>query len=144
MTNTKIIAEKGPIGAWVREADIVFTHLTRKTVSHGSFNRMEWQLLNFIHERGNAPINEAKVLLNVFDRDKVTDQVIMRFVSDGLVVKDGKNITVTDKGRKAYAEVNEIQEEIKRKAMEGVTEEEYVTTIATLRKLIDNLRGYTT
>ena len=143
MTKTKIIAEKGPIGAWVREADIVFAHLTRETLTYGSFNRMEWQLLNFIHERGNAPINEGKMLLNVFDREEVTDHVIVRFVSDGLVVKDRKNISITDKGRRAYAEANEIQEEIKRKAMAGVSKKDYAITIATLKKVIDNLREYT-
>ncbi|WP_040495940.1 hypothetical protein [Fulvivirga imtechensis] len=144
MTNTKIIDEKSPIGAWVREADTVFTHLTRRTRNHGSFNRIEWQLLNFIHEKESALATESKMLLNFFDSDEVTDQVIMRFVKDGLIMEDHERIRITAKGRRAYAEVSQIQEEIKRKAMAGVSEKEYATTIATLRKVIDNLREYAT
>lgn len=131
-----------PIGAWVREADDTFSRLVRKTLNYGVFNRIDWQLLNFIHEKETVAQEDIHELLLFFTTRKDIDKVIKRFEKEGLTMRTGSQISITKKGEAAYHEALTIQEEIKRKAMIGVSAEQYNTTIKTLKAVMDNLKDY--
>ena len=135
--------EKGPIGYWVKRTNDVFTNLTRKTPDHGSFNRVEWQLLSTIHEKAHLTTPEVIAFLSFFTTESEIQKVIRRFETESLIKISRENITITEKGEQVYEEVLEIQEEILQKAMYKISAEEYKTTINTLQKIIENLKDYT-
>lgn len=138
-----IFEKKGPIGAWVKRADDVFTNLIRKSRENGSFNRLEWQFFNLIKEKEKISRTEALDFLSFFDNEEIIAKVIARFQNEGLIEAHGQELVLSAKGALVYREVLEIQEEIKRKSIEGIDETQYATTVETLEKIINNLKEFT-
>ena len=134
--------KKGPIGPVVRKADYVFTNLARRTVNNGTFNRLDWHLFNFLHEKKRATADETVEYLSFFDHEQAIRKVLNRFLTDGLTMADPDGIAITPKGVQVYAEVSKIQEQIKEKAFKGISESAYATTIDTLQKITNNLSEY--
>ncbi|MEN7547608.1 hypothetical protein AAG747_06805 [Rapidithrix thailandica] len=144
MENIKeIFDKKGPIGYWIKKADSVFTNVTRTTRQNGSFNRLEWQLLNTLHEKKQLALVEVTEFLSSFATDSEIQTVVHRFESENLIQADQQHLSITHKGEQVFDEVFEIQEEIKQNALRGISEEDYCTTVDTLQKMIENLKEYT-
>ena len=137
-----IMQEKEPIGAIVKKADRVFTRIVRKTQTYGTFNRIDWQLLNFIQGRKKASDQEVILFLEFFGERQGIGQLIDRFKNENLITANGGEIVITPKGERAFEAVLTLQEAIKEKGMQGITESDYATTLATLRKIMDNVKEY--
>lgn len=142
MIMINIIEKKGPIGVWVKKADYVFTNLIRETSGNGTFNRIEWQFFNFINENGPVSENKVTEFLSFFSDKPVIMKVFNRFEIEDLVINNQGKIMITNNGKKVYEELLKIQEQIKEKATEGITPANYIITIKTLQKIMDNLKEY--
>jgi len=138
-----IFEKKGPIGAWVKKADEVFTNLVRKSRENGTFNRLEWQYFNLLKEKEKISRTEALNFLSFFDKEENITKVVTRFQNEGLVEAHGQELVLSAKGAQVYREVLEIQEEIKKKSIEEIDEAQYATTVETLEKIMNNLRAFT-
>lgn len=137
-----MITRKGPVGAWVKRADLVFSNVVRKTSGNGTFNRSDWQLLNFLHEKSKTTEPEILEFLSFFEQEQAIRKVINRFLNDGLITGNQGGVAITPKGEQVFEEVSKIQDEIKEKALQGISESAYTTTIETLQRITDNLREY--
>ena len=137
-----LIDSREPIGAVVKKIDLVNTNILRRTSKYGTFNRIEWQFLNFMKKKANAPIDEIFEFLNFFGNRQVIQELIDRFKWDGLIAEEKGIMSITSRGETAYEEVYNVQEEIKAKAMIGVTAQDYDTTIDTLYKIMDNVKEF--
>jgi uncharacterized protein (TIGR02246 family) len=135
------IIENEPIGAVVKKADDVFTQVVRKT-SNGNFNRTEWQFLNFLHEKSYASKKEIVNFLKFFESHENINATIKRFENDALVTIAAEDITITHKGKEAFRQALQVQEKIKENALHGITKSDYTNTIATIKKIIENLTEY--
>ena len=140
MNSTHLIT-KEPIGAWVRKADDTFTRIIRKT-SQGDFNRVDWQLLNSLHERNKLSKNEIVDFLGSFESKSNIETVIRRFEKDALVNLSHELVEITAKGREVFKEAFKAQEKIKEKSLQGISETDYITTISTIKKMLHNLTEF--
>ena len=131
--------ENGPIGPVVKRADYVFTNLARVTRDKGTFNRLEWHVMNLLHE--NKQSTEAEIIphLDFLEDEEMIRNVIERFLKEALVRMDRGKLSLTPLGLEVSREVAEIQDEIKEKAFQGISESEYAITMLTLEKIIENL-----
>ncbi|RNL69165.1 MarR family transcriptional regulator [Sinomicrobium pectinilyticum] len=139
----QVFREKGPIGYWVKKTNDTFSNVTRKTTSHGNFNRLEWQFLNLINEKKDLPVDEAAKLLDFFMDQSGMEKLVKRFEAQNLIRVHRHHIFLTEKGKQAYEEVLQIQEQIIANALENVSPEAYTTCIETLQIILKNLRPYT-
>lgn len=138
----EIIEEKGPIGAVVREADHLFSDIVRKTSLHGSFNRIEWHYFNLLKMQQQVSKEEVMEFLSFFDSGTRIQKVIDRFQSEGLAEQNASKLYLSQKGKEVFEEVFTLQEMIKAKSTQDISPEAYSTTIETLQKIMDNLKGY--
>ncbi|KJD36451.1 hypothetical protein PW52_04650 [Tamlana sedimentorum] len=130
------------IGAWVKITNDVFTNLTRTTKDYGSFNRLEWQFLNYLKENEITTETAITDFLSFFTKENEIKTLIEHFENEGLISSVNSGYQITRKGKMAYSEVLKIQEEIKVAAMKGINDEAYETTISTLSQMIENLKPY--
>lgn len=134
--------ENIPIGPVVKKADFVFTNLARVTKNKGTFNRLEWHLINRLQEHNLSGEDEIIEQLKLLEKEDAIRNVIQRFVKEEFVHRDSGKLSLTSLGLEVFKEVSEIQNAIREKALDGITEAEYATTIFTLEKIIDNLSSY--
>jgi uncharacterized protein (TIGR02246 family) len=139
---SKLVDQREPIGAVVKRTDFVNTNLLRRTSKFGTFNRIEWQFLNFIKRENSVGTSEIFDFLSFFGNRQTIQELINRFKWDGLITIEEGVISITARGLRAYEEVHEIQEEIKAKAMAGIEEKNYATTIDTLYRIMDNVKEF--
>lgn len=134
--------ERSPIGAVVRKADDVFTHLSRRTATNGSFNRLDWHCFLFLHEKKGATAFEIIQYLSFLDGEQAVRKVLDRYLQEGLFKNDQGVFSITAKGEQVFEELLPIQEEIKQRALKGVSESAYATTIDTLQQIVSNVTAY--
>lgn len=139
----QVFREKGPVGYWVKKANDTFSDVVRKTTSHGNFNRLEWQFLNAINEKGDLPSGEALKLLDFFTDKTGMEKLIKRFEAQNLIRVNRHHIFITEKGKEVHGEVLQIQEQIIVKALENISPEAYANCIETLQTILKNIRPYT-
>lgn len=137
-----LFEEKGPIGAVVREADQLFSNITRRTSFNGSFNRLEWHYFNFLKERKRVSEAEVMDYLSFFDSETRIQKAIDRFQREGLAKADADGMYLSQKGEKVFEEVVQVQEMIKEKSVLDISPEAYSITMDTLQKIMDNLQEY--
>ena len=72
------------------------------------------------------------------------DEIIEEFVEEGWLVRfgegDGAQLTLTDAGNANGETIFELQSEVRRRAMKGITEQEYATVIDVLERMVKNLQ----
>ena len=137
------VAKQKPIGYWLKHADEVITEHVDRVLSDNGFTRFCWQVLNIIYQAGT--ITESGVFDTVhtfIDRQRL-DEILDRFVEEGWLVKfgrgDGTQLTLTGAGKAQRETVFELQSEVRRRAMQGITEQEYTTVIDVLERMVRNL-----
>lgn len=60
------------------------------------------------------------------------------WITDAHQLKKSKLIQLTEKGKKAYDEILSFQQKIRLQLFEGLTQEEYDTTINVLKTVVKN------
>jgi DNA-binding MarR family transcriptional regulator len=75
------------------------------------------------------------------------DEILDGFVEEGWLVKRGEGdaaqLTLTEAGKAKRESIFELQSEVRRRAMQGISEREYATVIAVLLRLVKNLEQAT-
>jgi len=102
-------------------------------------NRTQWQILNSINENDDINRNQIIVLLSEFLDKEAISSTIANLINRDLVAEETK-LTLTEKGENVFKKCFLKQKEFRQKAMEGVTEQEYLQTITTLEKIIENFK----
>jgi DNA-binding MarR family transcriptional regulator len=71
------------------------------------------------------------------------DEILDGFVREGWLVKggegEGAQLALTDAGRATRETVFKLQAEVRRLAMQGITEQEYATVLDVLERMVKNL-----
>ena len=70
------------------------------------------------------------------------DEIIEEFVREGWLVRfsEGAQLTLTDAGKANRETPFDLQSEVRRRAMKGITELEYATVIDVLERMVKNLQ----
>jgi DNA-binding MarR family transcriptional regulator len=126
-----------PIGYWLKRADEVLTTHIDDAQRINGLSRIDWQLLNTLRERGPASREQVAESLRPF-----TDAaaVLNRLAGRGLVVEsDGLEYRLTDDGHTLHERALALQREVRRRAVEGIGESDYATTVQVLQRLVENL-----
>lgn len=131
-----------PIGYWVKQADAVLTERIDRAQQANGLTRTDWQVLNLLHELGAATRDEIERPLAPFADPGSVRRVVAGLGARGLVDGDGSSGTpflLTTAGREQHAAALAVQKEIRERAVQGISEADYLTTVRVLQQIVGNL-----
>ena len=138
-----------PIGYWLKEADKSISAKVNKNLEQYDLTRFHWQVLNTVYEKESITKGVIFDLLsNFFDASQLSD-FLNDFIHKNWMtqVEDpalGTTvIQMTAEGKQAFTEILSAQQKTRMQLFQGVTKEEYETTIKVLKQLIDNAKSKT-
>ena len=131
-----------PIGYWVKRADELLTQRINEAQQENGLSRLEWLVLNVVHEQGSASFQSIADALSPFSDAATLVEAIERFVQREVFESEGAGSTVyrlTSAGRRLHAAALRSQERLRTRAFDGISEDEYVTAIRVLQMVVKNL-----
>ena len=127
-----------PIGYWVKRVDELLTEELGAALAHHGLDRFRWQLLNSLADAGAAPV--AALRLRAFVDDAALDAMVNDLVGRGWVVTDADGLlSLTASGSAAHVEALREATESRRRSTDGISTDDYATTVATLQRIAANL-----
>ncbi|GHO99208.1 hypothetical protein KSF_092560 [Reticulibacter mediterranei] len=136
---TREITPQLPIGYWLKHADEIITARSNQALADQGFTRFRWQALNMIYEAGTITRDEVFNVLQTFLDAHQLDEMLDDFVREGWLVVEGNALSLTEAGKSKRADLFKRQGEVRRRAMQGISDEEYATIIAVLQRMVNNL-----
>jgi DNA-binding MarR family transcriptional regulator len=136
---TRDITSQPPIGYWLKHADEVITAHSNQALADQGFTRFRWQALNMIYEAGTITRDQIFNVLQTFLDAHQLDEMLNGFIQEGWLVVEGNALSLTEAGKSKRTDLFKRQGEVRRRAMQGISDEEYVTIIAVLQRIVNNL-----
>jgi DNA-binding MarR family transcriptional regulator len=137
------IAKHKPIGYWLKHAHEVITEHVDRVLGDNGFTRSRWQVLNIIYQAGTITRSGVFGTMQTFIDAHQLDEIIEGLVEEGWLVKhgesDGARLKLTDAGKRKRETIFKVQSEVRKRAMQGITEREYATVIDVLERMVTNL-----
>jgi hypothetical protein len=134
--------ERKPIGYWLKELDRLIEATLDHMLAGEGVTRRDWQVLNAL-EVAPAARGEVVEALRPFwggERTVDPDAVLEGLVGRGWALRDAENrYALSPEGDAARAALLERVKELRIAIADGVTPEQYATTIDTLRRMAANL-----
>lgn len=134
MQNNKL-----PIGYYLKKIDNLLTKGINRIHGEFAINRTQWQIIHSIYENDGISREQIAATLKEFADSETLANATSDLINRGLV-RESTTFTLTEKGKELHKQCFEKQKEFRQKAMRNISEEEYLTTISTLEKMIDNLK----
>ena len=136
-----------PIGYWLKQADKLLTEKINEVQAAGGIPRFEWQVLNLIHEAGCTSKEQIFEIMYTFVDAPGLDDIIRHLLERGWIDQFGDSgcdpaeFQITEEGQSQHENLLARQKEIRQRAMQGITGEEYATGIRILQRIVSNLEG---
>ena len=140
MAHRDVMKQK-PIGYWLKHADQVITEHVDLVLSENGFTRSRWQVLNIVYQAGTTTRSAIFDTMQTFIDALKLDEIIEGFVEEGWLIEhgDGAQLALTDAGKAKRETIFKLQSEVRKRAMQGITEREYATVIRVLERMVSNL-----
>ena len=137
------MADRKPIGYWLKELDRLIETTLDRALAEEDVTRRDWQVLNALQP---DPTPRADVIeslrpfwgVDAADPDAVLDGLIAR----GWALRDPSDrYTLSPEGDAARAALLEKVKALRAAIADGITPEQYNTTIDTLGRMAQNLQA---
>lgn len=144
---TQAMRPKLPIGYWLKQADNLLTEQIDKAQAIHGVSRSDWQVLNVLKEIGSASRERIFETMHTFLDASNFNNIITHLIERGWI--EQRKVTTTDmeefqltrKGQRQHEVIFATQKEVRQRAMEGISQEEYATVIRVLQRIVRNLGG---
>lgn len=133
-----------PIGYWLKKADDLLTMRINEAQQLHELSRLEWQILNVLHEVGLATHEQLAAPLHAFADAAVLDNALLHVAQRGLIEGNGSvapHYQLTKLGHELHGAALSSQKEVRQRATQGISEGDYATTVRVLQQLVENLDG---
>jgi DNA-binding MarR family transcriptional regulator len=135
------MADQRPIGFWLKLLDGLFDEQFAVTLDEHGVTRRQWQLLNVL-SRGDATIEQLNAAVAPFlageDDESASDHLAELVESTWVDVTAG-GYQLTERGRGALERLSAVVSDQRTMVAAGLSEDEYLTTVATLERMARNL-----
>lgn len=128
-----------PIGFYLKKADNLLTAGINEIHTEFGLTRTDWQILNTINGRNGLDRQAMSEILSEFINGKAINNTISGLIKNDLL-QENTSLALTDKGKDIYQACLQKQLSFRRKSMQNITDEEYLQVIATLEKIINNVK----
>ncbi|WP_035859544.1 MarR family winged helix-turn-helix transcriptional regulator [Cryptosporangium arvum] len=126
-----------PIGYWVKNLDNVLEGSLDRTLASRGVGRRHWQTLNLLADAPRT-VAEATAELAPFLGPGEMLSVLAELERLGWV-EGGDRFVLTAEGQAALESLRTEVTQMRQRATEGLSEDDYRTTVATLRRMAENL-----
>ncbi len=137
------VTKQQPIGYWLKHTDKIITEHVDRVLGDNGFTRFGWQVLNIIYQAGTITKSDLFDTMRTFIDARQLEELIDQFAEEGWLIKhgegDGAQLTLTDAGKDKRQTIFELQSEVRRRAMRGISEQEYATVIEVLQRMVKNM-----
>jgi len=137
------VTKQQPIGYWLKRADEVITEHVDRILSDNGFTRFRWQVLNIVYQAGTITRGGIFDTMQTFIDARQLDEIIDGFIKEGWLLKRGEGdaaqLMLTDVGKAQRETAFKLQSEVRRRTMQGISEQEYATVIDVLQRMVKNL-----
>jgi DNA-binding MarR family transcriptional regulator len=133
------MASQLPIGYWLKHVDQVITGRSNEALADQGFTRFRWQALNMIYEAGTITRDEIFNVLQTFLDAHQLDEILDGFIREGWLVADGSALSLTEAGKSKRADLFKRQGEVRKRALQGISDEEYMAVLEVLQRIVNNL-----
>ncbi len=125
-----------PLGWWLRHLHELLESSMARTLDAESLTRRHWQVLNTIALGARTPEQVDTAMAPFVTGEGSMAPKVADLRARGWVGEDG---TLTADGREAHARVEERIKEFRAKTVEGISDDDYRTTLRTLERCAANL-----
>jgi hypothetical protein len=131
------MASPRPIGFWLKLVDKLIDRRFEEVLEEHGVTRRQWQLLNVL-QRGPAALEELDAAVAPFldDDGESSAEHLEELVGSGWVAP---GYSITEAGSTAMEGLGHAVEEMRGAMSEGITEDDYSTTLAVLERMARNL-----
>ncbi|MBD5786570.1 MarR family transcriptional regulator [Cellulosimicrobium terreum] len=132
-----------PIGYWLKLVDRLIDESFDDVFQHSGLTRRHWQVLNTIRD-GVGDETAVDGVLSPFTgggagHASAVSAEVDDLVRRGWVARGETGLTVTVAGNHAYHDLLDAVSRSRERIADGVTREQYETTLATLQQMARNL-----
>lgn len=132
--------KKLPIGYYLKLADNYLTKGIDEIQAQHSLNRIEWQILHSIFEESSMTKQKIFEMMKPHADSQVVEKVLSKFSSKNFIETTNDTFTLTTAGQDMHKACFDTQKKFREKAVSGISEIDYQTTISTLQKIINNIQ----
>lgn len=136
---------KQPIGYWSSAAgEAVVTRIRTALQEELGITQPQWWVLNQVasSERGKTREEVTAVLQGYLDGGAALGPEIDTTVQHGWITEDPQDrLRATAEGKQLYDEAASLQDRLWAERHEGISDEDYLTTLKVLRRMIHNVGG---
>lgn len=131
---------KMPIGYWVKQLDQLLSEGIDKIQSQFGLSRSDWQIIHSLSAQ--VEINKQGLLTTMrpFMDSSTAEKILEQLHSKGLLAITQNILKLTRKGEEQHAACLEKQKEFRQSLMKDISREDYLKTVQTLQKMVDNLK----
>lgn len=133
------MVERRPIGYWLKELDRLLEEDFGRLLAAEGIGRRHWQVLNTV-AAGPVSLAEVEAALAPFRSGAGPSVVVGELRARGWVRQDGAGaVELTAEGVAAHAELGERVRANRLRVTEGISAQEYRTTVDVLERMAANL-----
>ena len=135
------MTDQRPIGFWLKLVDRMIDEQFASTLEEHGVTRRQWQLLNVL-SREPATVAEMDAAVAPFlstDDHESSVEHLTELIDSGWVDATPTGYEVTDRGRTAFDKLAAVVAAQRTLATEGLTQEQYDETLASLERIARNL-----
>ena len=135
-------ADNAPIGFYIKKCDELLTHEINQIHLSQNITRTGWQLLNVMNEKAGISRKDLFAAVQPFAQQQEVESILADFEREKWIEKtEREEYSITEKGRNIFDVCEARQKAFRQKVMWGVSREDYQVTLATLTKMISNMKG---
>jgi len=132
-----------PLGYWLKHAYEVITKHVNHVLSEQGFTRFHWQVLNIVYEAGTIARKDVFNTMKTLIQARQFDEILYGFVKQGWLIErrdgDATALMLTDAGKTKRDTIFNLQREVRSRAMQGITDQDYATVLDVLQCIVNNL-----
>ena len=136
------MADRRPIGYWLKELDRLIEATLDRALADETVTRRDWQVLNALAPTPAARDEVVEQLKPFWGVEAVDpDAVLAGLIARGWALRDpADRFSLSPEGEAARAALLERVNQLRAAIAEGVSPEQYNTTIDTLSRMAENLQ----
>lgn len=131
-----------PIGFWTARAGEAVRERTQGALREIGVTQPEWWILHQLSlQSGGIDREETIEKIGHNDTPQAVVDAISSAAAKGWLVDSGSQLHATDAGVEKFQQASELQRQLNEERMQGISEDDYVTTIRVLQRTIENVGG---
>jgi DNA-binding MarR family transcriptional regulator len=132
-----------PIGYWLKHVDETITaHLGRVLQDEG-LTRFHWQVLNLLRTEGATGWEELFAVMRTFVDEAGLDGILDDLAGRAWLARDPEaeraGVGLTEEGERAHQRVSARIAAVRRRAIDGISQDDYLLVVRTLQRMAANL-----